>query len=261
MKALYNVIGDNYDHTRRADDYLVSRLIHHLAPNLKLKYVDLGCGTGNYTCRLFKQGINITGVDISSQMLAVATRKESNITWVKASVEDLPFEKGAFAGGIATLTIHHWPDLSAAFKEVARIIKGGNLVLFTSLPEQMRGYWLNYYFPTMMDRSIEQMPSRLRLQEAFKDAGMRIGAEEKYFVRPDLQDWFLYSGKFNPMVYMDSQRRAGISSFRKMCPPRELTKGLNQLEADIKSGRWHNLQKEYENRLGDYLFIKLLTTK
>ena len=37
--------------------------------------LDLGCGTGNMTMRLARLGLRVTGVDLSPEMLAVATRK------------------------------------------------------------------------------------------------------------------------------------------------------------------------------------------
>ena len=124
MNALYDQIGDGYDHTRKADPYLVSRLIHHLQPTAGADYADFGCGTGNYTIALSQQGVNITGIDQSQHMIEKAREKAPQLSWHQADVGDLPFKKGAFAGGIATLTVHHWQDLNAGFKEIAKVVLG-----------------------------------------------------------------------------------------------------------------------------------------
>lgn len=261
MSALYDQIGKNYDHTRRADPYLVERLIYHLSPRKGASYLDAGCGTGNYTIALYRQGLRFTGLDISSHMLDSARRKEPQVNWVQASVEEIPFETGAFAAGIATLTVHHWLRLKKSLRELARVLHGGNLVIFTSLPRQMEGYWLNHYFPEMMTRAASQMPSREVLEEAFQFAGLQITAEEKYFVQPGLKDLFLYSGKFDPRAYLNGERRTGISSFQKLCPEEELQRGLLKLKEDFQSGQIARIMEQYQNDLGDYLFLALNANK
>ena len=47
--------------------------------------LEIACGTGRITLRLAKDGINITGIDLSPEMLEVARQKSvgmSNINWV-----------------------------------------------------------------------------------------------------------------------------------------------------------------------------------
>ena len=83
-----------------------------------------------------------------------------NATWKLGSAAQTGLPDESQAGILATLTLHHWPDLEAGFVEVARILKPtGSMVIFTSTSEQMLGYWLNYYFPEMLADSISQMPS------------------------------------------------------------------------------------------------------
>ncbi|MBL4656629.1 MAG: class I SAM-dependent methyltransferase, partial [Flavobacteriales bacterium] len=54
MKAKYDVIGIDYNLTRKADPYLVSRFLALLNPNPKGQYLDIGCGTGNSTSEFQK---------------------------------------------------------------------------------------------------------------------------------------------------------------------------------------------------------------
>lgn len=55
--------------------------------------VDLGCGTGEITVRLAEQGRQLYGVDISTEMLAIAEQKQtqtnSNISWIKQDIRTL----------------------------------------------------------------------------------------------------------------------------------------------------------------------------
>ena len=63
MSALYDQIGDGYDTTRRADPAIVRRLAAYLALAPGRRYLDVGCGTGNYTAALAALGGVWHGVD------------------------------------------------------------------------------------------------------------------------------------------------------------------------------------------------------
>ena len=65
----------------------------------------------------------------------------------------------------------------------------------------MKGYWLNHYFPKMLNDSILQMPSLENVENAMRNAGIEIESIKKYSIKPDLQDQFLYCGKQNPELY------------------------------------------------------------
>jgi ubiquinone/menaquinone biosynthesis C-methylase UbiE len=197
--VLYNSIGLGYNTTRRADPDITGRLFRLLLPQAGGVYLDIGCGTGNYTIALANKGINFCGVEPSEEMLNVARLKASNVNWQPGSAERIPASDNFFEGGIATLTIHHWTDLQLAFDEVARVLKtNAKMVLFTADPQQMNRYWLNHYFPDMMTRSMAQMPELDSIEAAANEAGFKMIGTEKYFINDGLQDLFLYSGKISP---------------------------------------------------------------
>lgn len=257
MTTKYDVIGDNYNQTRKADPYLTSRIIHHLKPIEGGRYLDIGCGTGNYTCALFNAGISVTGIDPSEKMLAEASSKSSDIHWICGRVEAIGIEPNTFNGALAILTIHHWTDLAEGFRELYTVLKKeSRLVIFTSTPLQMQGYWLNYYFPEMMKRSCLQMPTLALVEEALLTAGFRLIEKEKYEIRDDLKDMFMYIGKNKPERYLDSTIRNGISTFSDLAEVDEMEKGLEQLTNDITSGKIDKIIRSYRNITGDYLFIK-----
>jgi SAM-dependent methyltransferase len=189
-------------------------------------------------------------------MLAEARRKSDSVFWTQAKAEDLPFEKEFFDGALASLTTHHWGNLEKGFAEVYRVLKNeSKFVIFTAFPEQMNGYWLNYYFPKMLKDSMAVMPERRKVEGALDSAGFAIVKEEKYFIQPDLQDLFLYSGKHRPALYLDAQVRKGISSFSALANKEEVEMGLQKLSDDLVSGDFAKVAKRYENNLGDYCFL------
>jgi ubiquinone/menaquinone biosynthesis C-methylase UbiE len=255
-KPIYDTIGTGYNSTRQADPFLASRLYELLQAQKEKRYLDVGCGTGNYTIALTNKGLRFCGVEPSEKMLQVARSRDERIDWYSGSAEKIPAQDSAFAGAIATLTIHHWTDLNAAFREISRVLEpNARLVIFTSLPEQTSSYWLSHYFPKTLVVSAEVLPSYERIHSAAALAGFEIVVKENYFVRDDLQDHFFYVGKNRPELYFDETIRRGISSFSAFAHGEEVARGLAELKADVESGAWKKVREQYENDRGDYLFI------
>jgi ubiquinone/menaquinone biosynthesis C-methylase UbiE len=256
MEAKYNHIGKGYNNTRRADPYLLERLHYHLNPINEGFYLDIGCGTGNYTAQLHDEETRFIGIDPSEKMLDKAKKTTPQIEWKLGKAENIPLENNSMEGVVGTLTLHHWDNLEKGFSELFRVMKPyTNVVLFTAIPKQMKGYWLNHYFPKMLADSIQQMPSMEKITNAMNAAGFNDIFTEKYNIQPDLKDQFLYAGKQNPTLYLDENVRNGISSFSHLAHQDEVQKGLAQLEKDIASGEINTIIKTYENNDGDYLFL------
>jgi ubiquinone/menaquinone biosynthesis C-methylase UbiE len=255
----YDSIGKNYNSTRVADPFITQRLYGLLNPENGKHFLDIGCGTGNYTIALTNKGISFTGIDPSNIMLDVARSRSEIVNFLEGHVEMIPFADESFAGVVATLTIHHWKDLKLAFREVCRVLsQDGRIVIFTSTPSQMRGYWLNHYFPQMLQDSIIQMPSVESIKESIAESDLQIESIEKYFIKDELKDHFLYVGKNRPELYLNQQVRNGISSFSSLANAQEIDSGLKKLQDDIKDNRFQAIKARYENDLGDYLFISMV---
>ena len=256
VAALYDRIGKGYDTTRCADPYITGRLAELLAFGTGDICLDLACGSGNYTTALASHGGTWYGIDASTEMIDRARGKTSSVHWTLGDVAALPFDSETFDRTMCTLAIHHFPAPGAACAEVYKVLRpGGRFVLFTALPEQMERYWLRNYFPKAMDRSIAQMPSFEHVAGALRSAGFSIISTEPYEIQPDIQDLFLYSGKHRPELYLDPTVRAGISTFAALADEEEIREGCLRLEADIKTGRIHEVAAEYIHDGGDYLFI------
>ena len=256
MSTKYNKIGINYNQTRKADPFLTEQLLKHLNPEKDGLYLDIGCGTGNYTNEFQKRGFNFIGIDPSIEMLQKAKVQNEVIQWKIGSAEKTDLPEESIDGIIGTLTIHHWSNLARAFSELNYVLKpNGRIVIFTSTPKQMKGYWLNHYFPKMLEDSMQQMPSFEQTKSAMELAGFKITETEKYFIQPDLQDLFLYSGKHNPSLYFQPTVRNGISSFSALANQDEVELGLSKLKLDIESGKISEVVQSYANENGDYLYI------
>lgn len=93
------------------------------------RVLDLCCGTGALTRELagrLPRG-QVTGVDFSEPMLAVARRHEgpSNITYQEADVLNLPFATGSFDAATMAFSMRNITDIAACLREIARVLKPG----------------------------------------------------------------------------------------------------------------------------------------
>ncbi|MEM8510173.1 MAG: class I SAM-dependent methyltransferase [Bacteroidota bacterium] len=256
MPAKYDSIGVGYNVTRKADPYITAQLLAHLQPRSEGIYLDIGCGTGNYTNEFQKRGVQFIGIDPSKEMLEQAQRNNKNVDWRLGTAESIALSDQTVSGIIASLTLHHWQDLHKAFSELHRVVKSdGRIVIFTATPKQMKGYWLNYYFPKMLAASIAQMPTLEKVKIAMISGGIEFVGTDTYSIQPDLQDHFLYCGKHNPELYFNAQIRRGISSFSSIANSAEIETGLLQLRADIDSGKIDEIITSYKNDLGDYCYV------
>ena len=254
--VLYDRIGVGYDTTRRADPGIARQLIELLGVPTDGACLDVACGTGNYTTALAGAGLRMHGVEISPTMLDAAREKSRDVRWVNADATAIPFRDGTFQGALVTLALHHFREPAAVFREVARVLQeGARFVVFTGAREQMRRYWLNAYLPDAMEKSIRQMPSMEAAIVSMLAAGFGRVTAVPFTVTPELQDFFLYAGKYRPALYLDPRVRAGISTFANLADPTEVERGCARLADDLASGRFDEVLRAAEHDGGDYLFL------
>jgi SAM-dependent methyltransferase len=255
MQPLYNAIGSTYGATRRADPAIVHALARLIEIGDNKQFLDLACGTGNYTSALASLGGHWHGIDISDVMIKQAREKNPRVTWQLGSADTIPYPNSFLDGAMCTLAIHHFPKLLGPFKEVYRVLSHGRFVIFTAFPEQMRGYWLCHYFPEMMRSLIEQEPTQELVETSLRSAGFEVEDIIPFYVTNELQDLFLYSGKQRPEQYFDPLVRANTSPFASRCSSEELQKGLQMLRADLESGEFENVARSYQSAKGDYAYV------
>ena len=113
-------------------------------------FLDLGCGIGwavCYAANLLKEQGNFVGIDISEGMIAKA--KESalsfkNVSFYKASSEELPLESNFFDSIICTNSFHHYLNPIKVLTEVKRILKPkGRIYILDATADNFLVKWLD----------------------------------------------------------------------------------------------------------------------
>ncbi len=74
LAPVYDKLNDTVDYSKWAD--FISKLFDKFSPDKKIVSVlDLGCGTGSMTIELARRGYDMTALDISDEMLSVASSR------------------------------------------------------------------------------------------------------------------------------------------------------------------------------------------
>ena len=99
-----------------------------------LRVLDVGCGTGRHALRLAARGADVTGLDPSPEMLAVA-REQARLAGLTLTLEPGGF--GALPTGgdfdlvVCNLVLCHVPDLDAAIAGIAACLRPGGRVVIS----------------------------------------------------------------------------------------------------------------------------------
>ena len=94
-----------------------------------LKVLEIGCGLGTDGAQFAKAGADYTGVDLTEAAIGLA-RKRFELFGFKgkfqvADAENLEFPDASFDVVFSHGVLHHTPDISAALREIHRVLKPG----------------------------------------------------------------------------------------------------------------------------------------
>jgi ubiquinone/menaquinone biosynthesis C-methylase UbiE len=98
-----------------------------LGPVAGRTILDVGTGTGRAAIALARRGAHVTGVDASSEMMAVAERRArdagTRVTFVRGDAHHLDFPDGSFDVCVCLRVLMHTPDWRQSLGELCRVAK------------------------------------------------------------------------------------------------------------------------------------------
>ena len=108
--------------------------------------VDLACGTGSVSVLLAEQGLTVTGVDLSEEMLTVAQQKAGDLEnpprFVRQSLQNLVLPRGVDLAVCALDSLDYITDpkdCAEAIRRVYRALNPGGIFIFdVNTPEKLR---------------------------------------------------------------------------------------------------------------------------
>lgn len=92
--------------------------------------LDIGCGDGYGSYQLHQAGFNVTGMDISNEMIARAKNQnlDQAMSFLQGNVTNMPFSNQTF-DGVMAINVLEWTETPAvAVQELQRVVKTDGLM-------------------------------------------------------------------------------------------------------------------------------------
>ena len=99
------------------------------AGNAARRMLDVGTGTGIFAEAFRDRGLEVTGIDPNTDMLAAARRMVSGVTFTEGTAESLPFPDRAFDLVFLSHVLHETADPLRALSEARRVASARVVVL------------------------------------------------------------------------------------------------------------------------------------
>ncbi len=92
------------------------------------RILDIGCGVGRWSFQLANRGMNVIGVDISSEMIKVAKerarkKKIDNVGFLVSKAHEINFPASSFDGVLAITVLQHILDEKQRYAAVDKMVK------------------------------------------------------------------------------------------------------------------------------------------
>lgn len=155
----FDPIAHRYDATRGYPPEVAAEIARRLCEVGNIppggEIVEIGIGTGRIALPLIEQGVNVSGVDISANMVDLLRQKYQTLREVDeagalgalavelADMTALPYADGRFDAGIAVHVLHLVPEWKLALDELRRVIRpGGSLLIGQDVRVEDDVQWL-----------------------------------------------------------------------------------------------------------------------
>jgi len=126
-----------HDKNYKKECIFIRKLFSKFSKNDIKTILDIGCGTGTHAIFLAKKGYEITGIDISNDMLKKAKEKINNskIKFFRKDMRNFSFNK-KFDACICMFDVINYmtnnTDLKKTFMNIGKHLKIGSLLIFDS---------------------------------------------------------------------------------------------------------------------------------
>ncbi|WP_339229914.1 class I SAM-dependent methyltransferase [Oceanobacillus sp. FSL K6-2867] len=157
--------------------------------NESSKLLDIGCGDGYGSFKLSKSGYEVTGVDLSPEMIRLAKSREDDICFLQGDVNKLPFAEEHFDGVLAINVLEWVQDPFHALREMKRVVNK-NGIICVGILGPTAGPRANSYprllgqkaiCNTMMPWEFSKLASELSFEDVDSYGVYKAGVEERHY--------------------------------------------------------------------------------
>jgi ubiquinone/menaquinone biosynthesis C-methylase UbiE len=127
MEANFDRYAQRYDDWfttpagRKIFDLELRTLFQFIAPSQGKKMLDVGIGTGIFALEFAKKGMDVSGIDPSEEMIAIARKR--GLSAKIGTGEDIPFEDESFDVVLSMSSMEFSPDPDKFVSEMVRIAR------------------------------------------------------------------------------------------------------------------------------------------
>lgn len=201
VKRIFDAISKKYDFLNHflsvgIDFYWRKKALKLSQVGKETKLLDVACGTGDFSLAAKKKGVKeITGADLSKNMLSVFAKKDAEINGklVQTEAEILPFKSESFTNITVAFGVRNFYDIGKAFKAFNTILKenGKVTILEFSLPRNflIKAIYMFYFTKllpfignlvskdksayTYLPESVKEFEDKINLPDLLLEAGFK----------------------------------------------------------------------------------------
>lgn len=179
-----------------ARGWSLARLVELVTPQPDWTALDIATGGGHTALAFAPHVARVVALDLTRDMLLAARRhaverETADLTYVQAEAAFLPFPQATFHLVTCRIAAHHFPDVPAFVRQVARALKpGGHFALTDNVTpsDHDTARYLNAY-ERLRDPSHHWEYSLDDWHVFFHDAGLEVTHSEARRVYHDFDEW------------------------------------------------------------------------
>jgi demethylmenaquinone methyltransferase / 2-methoxy-6-polyprenyl-1,4-benzoquinol methylase len=159
VNALFATIAPRYDLINDLQSFGLHRFWKHRLLEMSQgrsgeHALDLCCGTGDVAFALAARGMQVTGLDFSEPMLAVARQRshlqnshtKTTVRFLKGDAQNIPFPDNTFDVVAISYGLRNLADLNLGLQEMKRVAKPGGRLLVLDFGKPDNALWRSLYF-------------------------------------------------------------------------------------------------------------------
>lgn len=230
-RVSYERIGPGYSSVRRPDNRIARMVSGALGDAASV--VNVGAGAGSYE----PIDRRVVAVEPSAEMRS--QRPSGAAPCLAGSAEEIPLRDREVDAAMAIYTDFHWDDRRRGIDELRRVSRR-RVVMLTVDRKVSQRYWLfRDYFPSA-NRMFGSMPDILG---CFPTQPLVTPVP----IPADCTDGFVHAFWKRPGPLLEQAVHGPMAAFAVLTPE-ELSAGLAQLRADLRSGRWSRRNADLDSR-------------
>jgi SAM-dependent methyltransferase len=119
-----------------------ARLVSHAGIRAGQRVLDVACGTGVVAVTARILGADVTGLDLTPELLKRAKENASiaglvGLTWLEGDAESMPFADATFDSVVSQFGHMFAPRHDVALAEMLRVLKPGGTIAFSTWPPEL----------------------------------------------------------------------------------------------------------------------------